>query len=188
MRSRATAGRTTLFAGSTLLAALALSAYVQPGSLLLSLATTVGVATVLSVLVAVAGLPGLLALLGERVNAAALGPLGRQARALLGRDARPRERSAAPAVAALLIAIPLILLAAPALALTTAAPGVDELPTSNEARQNAETIEEAVGPGWEAPFVLVAAAPEGPITTPERLAPAQPLAAADRRAARGSGR
>ena len=27
-----------------------------------------------------------------------------------------------------------------------------------------------MGPGWEAPFVLVAAAPEGPITTPERLA------------------
>ena len=66
-------GRTTLFAGATLLAALALSAFVQPGSLLLSLATTVGVATVLSVLVAVAGLPGLLALLGERVNAGSIG-------------------------------------------------------------------------------------------------------------------
>src|SRR6185312_15277843 len=50
------------------------------------------------------------------------------------------------------------------------APGVDELPTSNKARQNAETIEEAVGPGWEAPFVLVTAAKYGPITTPEHLA------------------
>ena len=73
MRSRATAGRTTLYAGATLLAALALSAYVQPGSLLLSLATTVGVATVLSVLVAVGALPGLLTLLGPRVNAGAIG-------------------------------------------------------------------------------------------------------------------
>jgi putative drug exporter of the RND superfamily len=168
MRARSTAGRTTLFAGATLLAALALSAYVQPGSLLLSLATTVGVATALSVLVAVAGLPGLLALLGRRVNAAALGrSAARPGRSWVATTASKALRR--PAVAALLIAIPLILLAAPALALTTAAPGVDELPTSNEARQNAETIEEAVGPGWEAPFVLVAAAPEGPITTPERL-------------------
>jgi RND superfamily putative drug exporter len=169
-RARATAGRTTLFAGATLLAALALSAFVQPGSLLLSLATTVGVATALSVLVAVAGLPGLLALLGKRVNA---GTLARS-------PAKPGQSSwvaataskalARPAFAAILIAIPLILLAAPALALSTAAPGVDELPTSNQARQNAETIEEAVGPGWEAPFVLVTAAKYGPITTPERLA------------------
>jgi RND superfamily putative drug exporter len=68
------------------------------------------------------------------------------------------------------IAIPLLLLAAPALWLSTAAPGIDELPASNEARQSAERIDEEVGAGWEAPFVLVAAAPEGPITTRERLA------------------
>jgi RND superfamily putative drug exporter len=170
LAARSTAGRTTLFAGATLLAALALSAFVQPGSLLLSLATTVGVATVLSVLVAVAGLPGLLALLGKRVNA---GAIGRSATAKPGQRswvaATASKALARPAFAAALITIPLILLAAPALALTTAAPGVDELPSDNEARQNAETIEQAVGPGWEAPFVLVAAAEEGPITTPERL-------------------
>ncbi len=168
LRARATAGRTTLFAGATLLAALALSAYVQPGSLLLSLATTVGVATVLSVLVAVAGLPGLLALLGERVNAGAIGrTAARPGRSWVATTASRALRR--PGVAAVLIAIPLVLLAAPALALTTAAPGVDELPTSNTARQNAEKIEQAVGPGWEAPFVLVAAADDGPITTPRRL-------------------
>jgi RND superfamily putative drug exporter len=168
-RSRSTAGRTTMFAGATLLAALALSAYVQPGSLLLSLATTVGVATVLSVLIAVGALPGLLTLLGARVNAGAIGSSARRP----GRSRVAALAAAAlrrPAVAAVLIAIPLLLLAAPALALTTAAPGIDELPSSNEARQNAETIEAAVGPGWEAPFVLVAAAEEGPITTPSRLA------------------
>ena len=97
LRSRATAGRTTVFAGSTLLAALALSAFVQPGSLLLSLAATVGVATVLSVLVAVAGLPGLLALLGERVNAGRIGPpqpppVGLPCR----RDRRPRPAPPRP--------------------------------------------------------------------------------------------
>jgi putative drug exporter of the RND superfamily len=169
VRARATAGRTTLFAGATLLAALALSAYVQPGSLLLSLATTVGVATVLSVLVAVGALPGVLALLGARVNA---GAFGRATGPRAGRSWVAATASKAlrrPGFAAVLIAIPLALLAAPALALSTAAPGVDELPPDNEARENAEKIEQAVGPGWEAPFVLVAAAEEGPITTPERL-------------------
>jgi RND superfamily putative drug exporter len=167
MRSRATAGRTTVSAGATLLAALALSAYVQPGSLLLSLATTVGVATVLSVLVAVGALPGLLSLLGPRVNAGSIGASrGSHSRvAALAAGALRR-----PGLAALLIAVPLLLLAAPAIGLSTAAPGIDELPSSNEARQNAEAIDAAVGPGWEAPFVLLAAAPEGPITTPERLA------------------
>jgi RND superfamily putative drug exporter len=169
IRSRATAGRTTVFAGSTLLAALALSAFVQPGSLLLSLAVTVGVATILSVLVAVAGLPGLLALLGERVNA---GRIGRTTRRPSGTRVAAIAATALrrPGLAAILIAIPLALLAAPALGLSTAAPGIDELPSSNGARQSAEEIAAEVGPGWEAPFVVIAAAPEGPITTPRRLA------------------
>jgi putative drug exporter of the RND superfamily len=169
IRSRATAGRTTMFAGSTLLAALALSAYLQPGSLLLSLATTVGVATVLSVVVAVGALPGLLALLGERVNAGGFGfAPARPSRSTVAAMAASALRR--PAVAAALIAIPVILLALPALGFSTAAPGIDELPTSNGARKSAEEIDQAVGPGWEAPFILVAAAHEGPITTPERLA------------------
>ena len=51
-----------------------------------------------------------------------------------------------------------------------ASPGIDELPSSNSARQSAETIDRAVGPGWEAPFVLVAATERGPITTHDNLA------------------
>jgi RND superfamily putative drug exporter len=75
-----------------------------------------------------------------------------------------------PALAIALIAAPLVLLAAPALAFSTGAPGVDELPTGNAARQGAETIDAVVGPGWEAPFVLAVASSSGPITTPHRLA------------------
>ena len=66
--------------------------------------------------------------------------------------------------------VPLLLLILPTLAFTTGAPGIDELPASNEARQSAEAIDRAVGPGWEAPFVLVAATEQGPITTPRKLA------------------
>jgi RND superfamily putative drug exporter len=64
----------------------------------------------------------------------------------------------------------LALLALPAIAFRTGAPGIDELPTSNTARLSAEAIDRSVGPGWEAPFVLVAATESGPITTQRRLA------------------
>jgi putative drug exporter of the RND superfamily len=179
--ARATAGCTTLFAGATLVVAVVGSAFLQPGSLLLSLATTVGVVTVISVAISTLAVPPLLALLGPRINA---GRIGRRAdestqNRLFGSSApgrRPGVAGAAtaalrnPALAACLVAVPLILLMLPTLAFSTGAPGIDELPTSNQVRQDAETIDRAVGPGWEAPFILVAATERGPITTPRKLA------------------
>jgi RND superfamily putative drug exporter len=167
--TRASAGRTTLFAGMTLIVAIVFSAFLQPGSLLLSLATTVGVVTVISVTVSTLAVPPLLAFLGERINA---GRMGR------GQPSRPRSTVAAaaaaalrrPALAACIVALPLVLLILPTVAFTTGAPGIDELPTSNGARESAETIDAAVGPGWEAPFILVAATERGPITTKGKLA------------------
>jgi len=168
-RTRASAGRTTLFAGGTLIVALVFSAFLQPGSLLLSLASATAVVTVISVVISTLAVPGLLGLLGGRINA---GRIGRP---------RPANRSPAiaravaaalrrPALAACLVAIPLVVLALPAIGFTTGAPGIDELPSSNPARRSAETIDRAVGPGWEAPFVLVAATERGPITTRRDLA------------------
>ena len=61
-----------------------------------------------------------------------------------------------PLVAALLIGAVVIVLAAPALALKTGPPSAEQLPSSNPAREEAETIADAIGPGWDAPFVLVA--------------------------------
>jgi putative drug exporter of the RND superfamily len=170
MAARATAGRTTLFAGVTLVVAVLGSAFLQPGSLLLSLATTVGVVTVISVVVSSFALPPLLALLGGRINAGRVGRrrAGSKARWTVARGATAALRS--PALAACLVAVPLLLLVLPTLAFTTGAPGIDELPTSNQARKDAETIDAAAGPGWEAPFVLVAATERGPITTKRDLA------------------
>jgi len=186
--TRASAGRTTLFAGATLIVAVLGSAFLQPGSLLLSLATAVGVVTAISVVVSTLAVPPLLALLGERINA---GRIGRRRSGEPGRKSRGSFRTRyvrkeprpawtvagaataalrSPGLAACLVAVPLILLALPTLAFTTGAPGIDELPTSNQARQSAETIDASVGPGWEAPFVLVAATEQGPITTKGRLA------------------
>jgi putative drug exporter of the RND superfamily len=167
--TRRTAGRTTLFAGATLFTSILLSSFLQPGSLLLSLATALVVVTPISVAIAWIALPTLLALLGERINAGAIGKGGREggrSRVAAAADAALRR----PALAAALIAVPLALLAAPALAFNTGAPGIQELPSSSPARQSTEAIDRAVGPGWEAPFEIVVVARHGPITTPARLA------------------
>jgi RND superfamily putative drug exporter len=167
--TRASAGRTTLFAGATLVVALVFSAFLQPGSLLLSLATATAVVTVISVVISTIAVPALLGLLGPRINAGRIGPRprpGRRSTVAAAAGAALRN----PALAACLIAMPLLLLILPVLGFTTGAPGIDELPSSNKARQSAETIDRAVGPGWEAPFVLVAATKKGPITNREDLA------------------
>jgi RND superfamily putative drug exporter len=167
--TRASAGRTTLLAGVTLIVALVFSAFLQPGSLLLSLATATAVVTMISVAVANLAVPALLGLLGPRINAGRIAPVR-------GAPAPSRVAAAAgaalrrPGLAACLVAVPLLLLTLPVLAFTTGAPGIDELPSSNQARQSAERIDSAVGPGWEAPFVLVAATRRGPIVGRERLA------------------
>jgi RND superfamily putative drug exporter len=167
--TRRTAGRTTVFAGVTLFTSILLSSFLQPGSLLLSLATALVVVTPISVAIAWIALPALLALLGERINAVALGqPGGAEGRSSVAAAADGALRR--PALAAMLVAVPLLLLAAPALAFNTGSPGVNELPRSSPARRSAEAIDRAVGPGWEAPFEIVAATRRGPITTRGRLA------------------
>ena len=166
--TRASAGRTTLFAGLTLVVALVFSAYLQPGSLLLSLATATAVVTVISVVISTLAVPPLLGLLGPRINALRIGPAPSDGRrsTVAGLAERALRN---PALAACLVAVPLVLLALPVIGFVTGAPGIGELPRSNQARQNAETIDRAVGPGWEAPFVLVAATDRGPITTSRHL-------------------
>lgn len=172
-RCRASAGRTTMLAGATLFVSIFVSAFLQPGLLLVSLATALVVVTAISVILSTLLLPPFLSLLGERINAGRI-PLPFSVGAGAGR--RPRIAAAAavalrrPVLAIVLISLPLLLLAAPALAFNTGAPGVDELPTDSPTRLDAEAINAAAGPGWIAPFELVAASPQGPVTTPGRLA------------------
>ena len=70
----------------------------------------------------------------------------------------------------LLNAVIVMLLAAPALSLKTGPPSAEQLPTSNPAREEAGLIADSIGPGWEAPFVLVAVSNKGPINEPDSLA------------------
>ncbi len=165
-RTRRTAGRTTAFAGATLVVAMAVILWIMPGSLFLSLAGTATLVTAISVAVAAVVAPPLLYLLGHNVNRWQLGSRrdGARLMAMVGAAlARPR-------LAVGVIGAALLLLALPAIALKTGPPSASQLPTSNQARQDAEAIDGAIGAGWDAPFVLVAATRRGPVTDSRPLA------------------
>jgi len=164
--TRRTAGRTTAFAGSTLFLAMLVTLFVMPGTLLVSLAGTAIVVTAISVLVAALVGPALLVLIGSNVNRWRIGGArdGAGVMALVaGALSRPR-------LAVVLIGLLVLVLAVPVLGLKTGPPSIEQLPPSDPARQEAELISDAVGPGFEAPFVLVAVTGRGTITDPGRLA------------------
>ena len=160
--TRRHAGRTVMFAGSTLLLSMIVSLFIVPGSLLASLAGTVCMVVVLSIAVATIVGPAILTLVGPRVDLWRIGgaPKGGRSRlmALVGAALRK------PAVAALLIAAVLLALAAPTLGLKTGPPSPEQLSKDAPARQDAELVDSAIGPGWDAPFQVIAVAREGPIT------------------------
>ncbi len=164
--TRRTAGRTIAFAGSTLFLAMLVTLFVMPGTLLLSLAGTAIIVTAISVLVAALIGPALLVVTGHNVNRWRIGGNGGgEGVMVLVRGALSR-----PLLAAILIGVVVMLLAIPALTLKTGPPSAEQLPSSNPARQEAELLADAIGPGWEAPFVLVAVSENGPITEADTLA------------------
>ena len=91
--TRHTAGRTTAFAGSTLVLAMAVTLLVMPGSLFLSLAGAAILVTAISVLIADRVAPPLLLLLGPHINRWRLGADGDGKRLM----ARSAPRSPGPA-------------------------------------------------------------------------------------------
>jgi RND superfamily putative drug exporter len=166
-RTRHSAGRTTVFAGSTLLLSMLVALFILPGSLLASLAGTVMIVVVLSVTVATVAGPALLTLIGPNVDRWRIGTVraGRSRLMIFVTAALKR-----PAPVAAIIAGVLLVLAAPAIGLKTGPPSTEELSKDAPARQDAELIDNAIGPGWDAPFQIVAVSPEGPITDAKSLA------------------
>ncbi len=164
--TRRTAGRTIVFAGSTLFLAMLVTLFVMPGSLLISLAGTAIVVTAISVLVAALVGPALLVVTGHNVNRWRIGGSGGGE----GVMALVRGALRRPLAATILIGVIVLLLALPVLALKTGPPSAQQLPSSSAARQEAELIADAIGPGWEAPFVVVAVSEKGPITEADTLA------------------
>ncbi|MGN6254957.1 MAG: MMPL family transporter, partial [Solirubrobacterales bacterium] len=167
-RTRRHAGRTVAFAGSTLLLSMIVSLFILPGSLLASLAGTVCMVVILSVSVATVVGPAILTLVGANVDRWRIGgaPAPGRSRLMVMVSAALRK----PAVAALLIGAVLLALASPALGLKTGPPSPEQLAQDNPAREEAELVDEAVGPGWDAPFQVVAVSKEGPITEAKSIA------------------
>jgi len=164
------AGRTIAAAGGTLaLTMLAASAVATPG-LLGPVAIGVVISGLLSVALALSAMPALLRLLGPRLNRWEIRlPRSRREGRRHGVGALAERLIAHPAITVPLILTGMLALAAPAGALRMGPPDAAELSASSPARQAVEMVEHTIGAGWSAPFVIVASAREGAITTPRRL-------------------
>lgn len=165
-RTRHTAGRTTVFAGSTLLISMIVALFVVPGPLLASLAGTVAMVVILSVLVATVVGPALLVLTGPNLDRWRIGPAPNGDSRLMATVSAALRR---PVLASLLIGGVVLLLAAPAVALRLGPPSPEQLATDAPARQDAELVDEAIGSGFGAPFQVVAVNRDGPITDAKSL-------------------
>ncbi len=166
--TRRTAGRTTAFAGSTLVLSMLVALLIVPGALLASLAGTLALVVTLTVLVATLAGPPLLLLLGHNVDRWRIGRSVENGRSRLMTLVTAALRRPAPVAAA--IGVVVLVLAAPALALKTGPFSLGELPHDDPVRDDAEEIFQAIGSGFEAPYVIVAAADRGTITDANRLA------------------
>jgi RND superfamily putative drug exporter len=167
-RTRRTAGRTTMFAGSTLVISMLVSLFILPGSLLISLAATLAMVVILSVAVATIVGPAILTLVGTNLDRWRLGAApGERPGLLMAFVTGALKR---PALAAIAILIPLLALAAPTIGLKTGPPSPEQLAKDAPARVDAELIDKVIGPGWDAPFQVIATTEEGPITTEKDLA------------------
>src|SRR6185295_10327894 len=165
--TRRTAGRTTLFAGTTLFASMVVSVLVLPGSLLLSLAGTAIMVTAIAVLGASYLAPAVLYLLGPRVNRFQIGYSKEPEHTLLQRSLKGALRR--PALLSALIGGALLLLATPALAVKTGPPSARQLPASDQTRKDSEEVAKAIGAGWDAPFLVAIASDGGPLTAKEHM-------------------
>jgi putative drug exporter of the RND superfamily len=166
--TRRTAGRTTAFAGSTLMLSMLVAFFIVPGSLLGSLAATLFLVVALSVVVAVVVGPAVLTLLGPNVDRWRIGSAPAEGRSRLMTLVAAALRRPAPV--AIAIGAVVLILAAPAIGLKTGPPSQTQLAHDDPVRENFELIERAIGPGYDAPFVVVASADRGTVTEPQRLA------------------
>ncbi|HET6998161.1 MAG TPA: MMPL family transporter [Solirubrobacterales bacterium] len=164
--TRRTAGRTTIFAGSTLLLSMLVSIFILPGSLLASLAGTLAMVVILTVAIATILGPVVLTLLGPNVDRWRIGaaPNGRS-RLMTVVSAALRR----PVLVSAVIGGVVLILAAPAIGLQTGPPSANQLPPDDHTREDAELIARVAAPGYEAPFVVIAETNDGPITDAKTL-------------------
>src|SRR5579875_401550 len=168
--ARAAAGRTIVAAGGTLaLTMLAASGIATPG-LLGPVAIGVVISGLLSVALALGALPAALLLLGPLLNRWTLPSLRKRGGGHYRGVSSVAERLIAqPFLVAPVILVVMLALGVPASALQMGPPDAAELPASSPVRAAVRAFERTIGPGWSAPFVIVARGRQGPMTTEGRI-------------------
>jgi RND superfamily putative drug exporter len=158
-------GHTLIVAGLAVVVAMVVGAALSPSQSILSAAVGVSAVAALAVLGASLAVPATLVVLGSRL--ASRGGGSAVARTASATGVRSRALRS-PALAGA-VAVGLAALALPALGLRTGGPSAADLPAASIARQDADAVRRAMGPGWGTAFELVAVARHDPITTPARL-------------------
>jgi RND superfamily putative drug exporter len=162
-----TAGRTVIHAGAALVAALAVTVALAPGSLILSASLASGVVVMISIASAVLVVPAALILIGDRIDSWRIRSRAGAGAGLAVRASRRLTRR--PALMLPLLLIPLLALAVPAAAFDPNSPGVGQLPEHSKVRRDYELVSRVMGRGWTAPIEVIAVAREGTVTTERRL-------------------
>lgn len=168
-RTVATSGKAIIFSGATVAVSVA-SLLIVNSPLIRSLALVMVVVVIIAVLAAVTLLPGLLTLLGHRVNALRL-PLpksksGNQ-EAFWHRWATTMMKK--PILFTVLALIPLLMISAPTLRMETGWPFISLLPETAEARQGFHIIEEQFAGGSMSPLDVMVTVPEGSVADEANL-------------------
>lgn len=168
-RTVATSGKAIIFSGATVMVSVA-SLLIVNSPVIRSLALSMVVVVFVSVMAATTLLPGILTLMGHKVNALRL-PLpkalsGNQ-EAFWRRWARTMMRK--PLLFTVLSLVPLLIISAPTLRMETGWPFVSLLPKTAEARQGYHVIEDQFDAGMMSPLDVVLTVPEGTVADEANL-------------------
>jgi putative drug exporter of the RND superfamily len=156
-----TAGRAVLFAGLTVIISL-LGMFLLGLSFLYGVAMAAALAVLFTMIAALTLLPALLAMAGNWVNRLRIPGLGRGARSIdenswWFRWSRRIQRR--PVLAAVLSGGFLLILCIPTLSLRLGTNDAGTEPANKTTRQAYDLLAEGFGPGFNAPFVMVASLP-----------------------------
>jgi RND superfamily putative drug exporter len=157
-----TAGRAVLFAGITVIISL-MGMFLLGLPFLYGVATAAALAVLFTMIAALTLLPALLAIVGHRVDRLRIPGLKRRATSIdeSGRWYRwSREIQKRPVLAAVLSGAFLLILCIPTLSLRLGTNDAGTEPPDKTTRQAYDLLSEGFGPGFNGPFVMVAALPE----------------------------
>lgn len=163
-RTMLATARSVVPAGCGLVLAMAVSAQLLPGAVVSSVALSVALASLLSVLSALFATPAILMVLGNQLDRWSL-PRPRRS-GVAGRWSMRLSTKPGLVFGAFLM---LFVCSAWAFTLDTSFGTVSELPPGNSSRVQHEAVQRGLGPGWIAPLEVVMSTNGGPVTTPRRL-------------------